>query len=327
MAVLVLSFLQGRSGKKQESLNLMEAFALWDWLKSKYSIIESLKNYINDANDIDLKVIIKVLEKRIESYAQKLEGELRKYSIQAPDRNRIYINFPKNTEAVADEYIAGQTFLFLQEEIEVLLKQYRYCINNDGVRNLFKEALISYISDTDNIIRYLKLKGWIATPPLYKNTPQNVNEKISIIEAGSLWDHLTYRYDNIHTTEIICSYTHDLDFCAILKVGLKTLIKQTEILEIELKKFGISLPTRPSVLTKTPSDTEILQDDHMYRTILNGLQGAAILHLQPIKQCTFNDRIRKLFKILLIEEIDILNNLYKFGKMKGWFHPAPMYKP
>jgi len=149
--------------------------------------------------------------------------------------------------------------------------------------------------------------------------------KSTTIEVGNLWDHLAFRYDNIYTTEVMRSHAHDADFILTLEMGLKLLEGQVEMLEKELQYFGIALPVRPGKATMTPGSTEIISDDHMYRTLLSGLQGAAILHIQPLKQCTFNDRIRGLFKKLLLDEIDLIDRYYKFGKLKGWLHPAPLY--
>jgi len=150
-----------------------------------------------------------------------------------------------------------------------------------------------------------------------------------VVEIYHLWHHLTYRYDNMNTTEItteiIKLFTYDGDYKVTLELGLVTLRKQIGMLEKELTYFGIPLPNAPGILTFTPGNTEILKDDHMFRTLLDRLQGAALIHLEPLKECTYNDRIRGIFKNLFVEELQIIDNLYKYGKIKGWFHPIPMY--
>jgi len=50
-----------------------------------------------------------------------------------------------------------------------------------------------------------------------------------------------------------------------------------------------------------------------------------MVHAQTLKECIFNDRVRGIFKQLLIDELNYIDNYYKFGKMKGWFHEIPMY--
>lgn len=164
-------------------------------------------------------------------------------------------------------------------------------------------------------------------PPLYKLVPKEVNDKLDTGEAYHLWNHTTYRYDNMHQTDIYHAFAHDVDFKALLKTGMQVLLKkQINLLEKELEHFGIPVPKRPSSVYVTPSDTTILDDDHMYRMILTGIQGTASLHAQAYKQCFTNERIRNIFKTLLYSEIDCIDDLIKFGKIKGWLHPAPQYR-
>ncbi len=74
-----------------------------------------------------------------------------------------------------------------------------------------------------------------------------------------------------------------------------------------------------------PSETQITDDEHMFRTLLDGMQGAGSLYIQPIKECTFNNRIRKIFIKLFKDELGLIDKHYKFGKLKGWFNAMPLY--
>ncbi len=170
----------------------------------------------------------------------------------------------------------------------------------------------------DKIVPYLKARGWIETPPIYTKTIPNVTEKISTIEVFNLWDHLAFRYDNINTTEIFQRFIYDGDFKLVLAKGIKKLRKQINMLEKELQYFGIPIPNAPGEVTITPDNTEMLNDDHMFRTLIDGMQGALIIHIQPLKECSLNDRVRGIFKKLLLEELDVIDDLYKYGKIKGW---------
>jgi hypothetical protein len=192
----------------------------------------------------------------------------------------------------------------------MLLRAIRTSTTNDFIRALFVESIKKSIEQTDFFIKYLKLKGWAEDAPLYPNVPAENKEKIDSGEAFHLWEHLTFRYDNIHQTDIYCNFVHDLDFKAMLKTGLQAILKkQSAILEKELLHFGIPLPHRPTNVYTTPSNTQMLDDDHMYRILLTGLTGVASAHGQALKQSTTNDRIRGLFKKLLYSEIDLIDNL------------------
>ncbi len=153
-------------------------------------------------------------------------------------------------------------------------------------------------------------------------------EKIDAGEAFHLWDHLTFRYDNIQATQIWYEHAHDTDFKFLLKNGLQNVLrKQAEMLEKELIKFGIPLPKQPSDVVKSAGDTTLLDDDYMFRTLNIGIMGALWLHTLALKQCTTNDRIRDIFRNLLIDEVNVLDKLLLLGKLKGWINAVPLYSP
>ena len=88
---------------------------------------------------------------------------------------------------------------------------------------------------------------------------------------------------------------------------------------------AIPLPTRPKNFAMA-ENTELMEDDYMYRILITGMQGAAVFHAQALKQSTVEDGLRKMFKDLLLAELEIICDLIKFGNMKGWLHPVPQYK-
>ena len=144
----------------------------------------------------------------------------------------------------------------------------RTSTTNDGIRTLFGRFLKTALNDIDLILNYLKLKGWLEIGPYYLNTPPDVKEKITAAEASNLWDHLTFRYDNIRKTNLYLAVTHDFNFKIIIAKGLDRLNRQTGILEQECQKYGISLPKRPPEVVILPVGTDYMCDDQMYRDIL-----------------------------------------------------------
>lgn len=121
------------------------------------------------------------------------------------------------------------------------------------------------------------------------------------------------------------STSNDGDFKFILKHGREELMRQAGMLEKELLHFGIPLPVHPPAITPPTKTLELVDDDHIFRTLLMGMQGAGILHAVTMKQSTTNDRVRDLFKKLLLDEIDMQERLIKFGKLKGWLNTSPEY--
>jgi hypothetical protein len=322
---MVFSTIKDRQDKKQQEINVREAFTLWDLLRTKYLAIDHAKTLGTNVHDADLRVILVSIIRGLEKDTGEIEKLLKKFSILSPDRTRRTVNFPPNTKVCPDEFIANQLSIFLEANLLNVMKAFRTSVTNDALRNFVKKIILKRVDQLDTMIHYLKLKGWIETPPLFQELPINVKEKITVVEIYHLWHHLTYRYDNMNTTEVMKLFTYDGEYKVTLELGLKTLRKQIAMLEKELTYFGIPLPNAPGVVTFTPGNTEILKDDHMFRTLLDGLQGAALIHLEPLKECTFNDRIRGIFKELFVEELRMIDLYYKYGKLKGWFHPVPMY--
>jgi len=102
------------------------------------------------------------------------------------------------------------------------------------------------------------------------------------------------------------------------------------MLEKELIKFGIPLPKQPSDVVKRAENINIIDDDYMFLILHIGIMGALWMHSLALKQCTTNttnDRIRGIFKDLLIEEVKTLDKLVLLGKMKGWSNVVPLYTP
>src|SRR5690554_3342297 len=179
----------------------------------------------------------------------------------------------------------------------------------------------------NSFIPYLRNKGWINVPLKYQNNPENLNDDIDTGEVYHLWDHLTFRYDNIRQTETVKELVNDSEFKRLLIIGLQNVLKkQSGELENILNKYGIPLPKKPAKIVAWPSHaTDFIKDDYIFRVIYNGLIGATSYHNIAVKQCLTNDNIRKLFLDLLISEISILDNFTKYGKLKGYINEPPQF--
>ena len=94
----------------------------------------------------------------------------------------------------------------------------------------------------------------------------------------------------------------------------------------ELVKFGLPLPPQPKTLYEYLGILQI-PDQTMFKQLFIGMQSAAIVHAQALEHCTTNDRIRQLFNDLLKSEVDIIDTVIKYGKVKGWLEEAPRYSP
>lgn len=318
----------GKVEERQQMIDVREAFNLWDVLKSEYDLKEYCGVCYRFAHDRDFKILISLFLDELQENKITLEKMMELHGVAGPEQGRLPSNWYGNSEALRDEGISTQIMFYIQEHIENLLRCVRTSMTNEKIRNTFVAMLQRTVDISDSVYKYLKLKGWIDTPPIYLNTPAEVNEVISCSTAAHLWDHLTFRYDNIHQTKLLLSYVNDIMLRKIIERGLNKIVHQADTLEVECKRFGITMPKRPSevIINFQTTNAFLISDDHIYRTILCGLQGASILHADALKECTVNDRIRGIFKKFLLEEVGFYNNFVKLGKAKGWLNPVPLYR-
>jgi len=76
---------------------------------------------------------------------------------------------------------------------------------------------------------------------------ENKQEQADAGEIFHLWDHLTFRYDNIYQTQY---WSKDSELKLLLKKGLQGTWKvQAKQLEQELSKFSVPLQFQPPALT------------------------------------------------------------------------------
>ena len=92
-----------------------------------------------------------------------------------------------------------------------------------------------------------------------------------LAEAASLHDHLTYRYDTMHLTNIFTSIAHDLDFQAVLHMGLTRLNKQITLLEKQLKAYHVPFLNGQGI-HPFPTNVRFFEDDTIFRTIDSFMQ-------------------------------------------------------
>ncbi|SFR07208.1 DUF3231 family protein [Desulfoscipio geothermicus] len=152
---------------------------------------------------------------------------------------------------------------------------------------------------------------------------KNTKEKPHCGEVFCLWQHLAQRYDTLEITQIFQNFAHDNDFKAILTMGLKILNNEIELIEKQMNYFDISVPPRPPKSANTPTNTEILRDEIMFRIIYWGIQNFVIQQTKSILAVEKN-HLKSMFIKMLETEINLYDKLTSFGKSKGWLYVPPM---
>jgi spore coat protein CotF len=310
---------------KTKEISVIEAHSVWSLISAKYHMQDNIQFWLNHVHDEDLRKIINSFIKDLDEHIKLLEKELKKYSIEAPSRAKKQTRADVKSEIITDELIGINYFTFLQGMVQQVLFAIQNSVFNDDINNFLEKFAKHAIEQTDSILKYLKLKGWIDIPPSYTSLPAAINEKLDCIEAFHLWAHTYYRYGNMEETLKWKEFVHDLDFKMILDKGSKRMEKQIALLENELEYFGLPTPKKPPAVVKTNQDKTIFQDESIYKTLYIGLQWAGVLHANAFTQCVTNDRIRNIFKNLLYDEIKMVKQMSKYGKLKGWLEMPPEY--
>lgn len=309
-------------------IDCQEAYNLWDALKSRYDAIQLVQIYQNFIHDKEFKLLANhTFMELMDKQAKQLEQKMNTFQLQLFNRNPKSVRTPTNTEAFEDRYIASLFLSIIQDNVTQLLRSIRTSLTNDDVRKMFIQFLKDEIDLYESAVKYVKLKGWIGNPPMYKQVPEGNKEFLDAGEAFHLWDHLTSRYDNIEKTQLYQNFAHDVDLKVILLMGLqRTLEKQVNMLENEVNKFGIALPPQPPKSVSTTEGKDMYEDRKMFRDVFTGMQYMIELHATALRQSTTNDRLRKIYIKLLDDELSSIDTWVKYGKTKGWLRPVPMYK-
>lgn len=317
-------FIRTAKRKQSDQISVQGAFNLWDILTAQYTQVDLIQVLESFVHDKDLKIILDSYLKDLKASVKFIERQMVKYGVNSPDGPRKGVGTVANKESVSDELIGQSVLILTQENMDMLLRAIRTSTTNDPIRQAVVKLLKKRANYLDKIIKYLKIKGWLNQPPFYPNVPPDNPEVIDIGEAFHIWDQLTFRYDSIEQTQLYYEFTQDGEFKALIKTGLLDgLTWGTKLLEEECLKFGLPLPKTPSKSSARIQNIQVVSDDSIYRKLLFGIQGALAIHVQAFKQATTNDRIRGVFRTLLMDELEKLNILIKYGKAKGWLFPSP----
>jgi len=313
--------------KNPTQVDCQEAYNLWDALTSRYNAIQQMQILHNFVHDKDFSLLLKhAYMELMDKQANKLEQLMNDYQLALPKRPPQSIKTPANVEAYEDRFLAAIAINMIQENITQQIRFIRTSLTNESVRKTFIDFLGEGADLYDSAIKYVKLKGWLSIPPLYKQVPSENKESLDSGEAYQLWDHLAARYDTIEKTQKYQNFAHDVDFKTLLVIGLQTVLeKQANLLENECAKFGILQPSRPPKSISTNEGMDLYDDELIFRDIFTGMQFIMELHSTALKQTTTNDRLRSLYRKFLDQELNALDNWINYGKTKGWLRPIPMF--
>ena len=311
--------------KRDESLDIQEAFNIYSLLRARYVSTQTVQLFKNFVHDVGWEVILDKFQVHFEKQINNLEELGEKFRIIMPNRPPVDVKFATRVNDITDDYIYKKIYHDLIAELMSLIHAVRSTSTNDNLRNIIIQDLIIHFEDFDTLYKFGKLKGWEETYPTYKTSINQLEEQLSTSEAFHIWDHITMRYEQIELIGIFASFAHDTEFKVILQHGLYTYNKQIKKLEQLALKLNVPLPNRPPLPVTAPIDPETITDKFMYRIVLNLELSSLDTHVRAIIETIRNDSLRKLWSGLLNEELAYYDKYLKYGKMKGWTRVVPIY--
>lgn len=150
------------------TVNIVEAFFLWDFLVARYKCIEETQIYQNYAHDTDFKAMVKFGIDFLEKQINELEKQMNIYKLPLPDRPPKSINQGDNSVVLSDRFMFSQIFEGCQTYIDYLARATRSMTSNDPLRQMMTKFLTDELFLFDKLVRLAKVKGWLNVPPIYQ---------------------------------------------------------------------------------------------------------------------------------------------------------------
>lgn len=314
-----------KSTANLEQIDVQSAFNLWNLLRARYNSIEAVQMLRNFVHDRDFGIVLEVLLKDFQTQTEQLEKAAKKFKIKVPSRPASDIKTSTRVDEITDKFIYHRMYADMVSEMNSLSSAVRTTLTNDNMRNMFKIFLMSHVDDFETLYKYGKLKGWEEVAPAYKTSKQGVKESLSASEAYHIWHNINDRYIQSQLTSFFLVFVHDLDFKLILTKGVNVLKKQIQMMEQEALKYEVQMPERPPASLQVPIDPETLEDRFMYQVVYKGIDDSIDAHIRAVIDTLRNDFLRKIFLDLYKVELEIQDDMIKYGKMKGWAKVPPIY--
>ncbi|MEJ6951642.1 DUF3231 family protein [Natronospora cellulosivora (SeqCode)] len=310
--------------QKQASISASEAHRVWEKTRFRYLIVNNIIFYANYVHDIDFKYKLYKLKDSYLEEAKKLEKELKNYALKSPEPNLSNIEVPNNSELISDKEIARTIQSLIQLAVLKCVKVLDDAILNDDLRQVLLKITKDEINKYYDFVEYTKNKGWIENPPFYPHVKGNYI--VTANEVWELWNHLNYRYLHVHQTKVFRAHVADKDFQLLLSKGMNILAEQIKKLENKLLEFGINLPAKHPLNFPEPESKQNYDDKTTYALLFNSMKNATVLHGYALHEIIMNDKVMKLFRDLFFIELTLVDDLIRYGKIKGWVPLIPSYR-
>lgn len=157
-----------------------------------------------------------------------------------------------------------------------------------------------------------------------KNNRQ-MQKMISLGEAYSLWTLTEVRYDSLITSKTLYELAKDADLKIIIEKGIDILQSQEDTLEKLMKEFVIPMPDKPPEHANISVDMNSVTDKFIFREIYNGMSNTIFKHISNYQRA-HGSFLRETFRKFLNQEMDLYDEFYEYGKLKGYLHEPPTFR-
>ncbi|AFM41424.1 Protein of unknown function (DUF3231) [Desulfosporosinus acidiphilus SJ4] len=153
--------------EKQEIINVVEVFYIWDVLVTKLDALESIQIFEHMIEDNDLKIIKSKVKDGILKGIEDMEIIMRDYDLPFPMRPPADVSSIVYMESVKDRDIFQMFYEIIAAFFPVLGIGFMQSTTPD-VRKSLKNHLLLTIELQEMLVEYGKLKGFLNHPPAYR---------------------------------------------------------------------------------------------------------------------------------------------------------------
>jgi len=309
---------------RQDEITVVEAGNMWNKLLARYDSIENILVLMNYVKDEDLRKETQIVLKKIRQQSEQLAKLMAEYSVSTIPRPASEIKISVGEPSFTDRYIFASIFQNIKWLLPVHIVSFIQS-TSPKVRKMFKGFLLEEMDMYDRLRDFGLKKNWLQSYPEYEGGENKSQEKPSIMEVAQMWSKLAARYKTMEFTNHMVNLARDPDLTAAIVMGQDTLKEQITELEKMLQKYVSPLPARPPEAEKATRPVDAIPDRYIFRQIFRGIQSFLPLHMVAYQESN-TPAVRKEFKKLLVEEINIYDKFVSYGLLKGWVFKPPSFK-
>ena len=160
MNVLDIISLIKKVHRRENVVDIQEAFNIYSLLRARYVSTQTVQLFKNFVHDVDWEVILGGFQKNFENQINNLEKLGEKFRIIMPNRPPVDVKFATRINDITDDYIYKKIYHDLVAQLISLSHAVRSTSTNDNLRNVIIEDLKIHFQDFDTLYKFGKLKGW-----------------------------------------------------------------------------------------------------------------------------------------------------------------------